>query len=188
MIHSYSIQPTSYSAPAIVVTSPPTIAKLAADKNSALHKDFQDALDIIFPSDNPQKKDVPKKSDSEKKEDTEQPQTTESEDMQMLAAQSTIAGYQTMAPMMPGIMTAQGYMTQMASGMIPQAPAMGMVMGYDYATGMYDQSMYDMSMQSTTDMQLPLSMVPAQKPMMSQDMEDLAMLGIDAEDVGASGF
>lgn len=87
------------------------------------------------------------------------------------------ASYGAMPQMMPGVMapmTAQYHMPQMA-------PHMNMMMmGYDYTGAMYDPSMYDMSAQPP----MPETTISSK----AMVMEDLAMLGIDAEDVGAGGF
>lgn len=160
-----------------MASSPSVDGKSAASKNDCLHKDFQDALDIIFPSDDKPKPEVVPPPTTETENDDSTAATSEVEtDPSMysqISAQSVAAGYQGVPQMMPGVMAAP-YMSHMNM-------MTGMMMGYDYTGTMYDPNMYDMSAVQQT-------VADPGAAKCTTDMEDLAMLGIDAEDVGAGGF
>lgn len=139
-----------------------------------LHKDFQDALDIIFPSDDKPKPEIAPPPSAEAGSDDAAAGEMEADPnlYSQMSAQNVAAGYQ-VPQMISGVMTAPYHMSHMNM-------MTGMMMGYDYTGTMYDPSLYDMSgVQTVAD--------PG-APKCTTDMEDLAMLGIDAEDVGAGGF
>lgn len=231
-------------------------AAQSASKNESLHKDFQDALDIIFPSGNP-----PKREQAQNKSNSHSPMDSDMAHLTNIPPPSMTQGYpqmmqqnygmgqmgphmgpmgsNNMGPMGPnmGPMGAMGpnmgpmgpmgsnNMGPMGPNMGPMGPMsgpnnmgpmgsnnmgpmgphnvgpmgpnnmgppgmnmMGMppsghigMMGWDYSGGIYPQAgLYDAVPQQ------PANNVPSSKG--CHEQEDLAMLGIDAEDIGASGF
>lgn len=241
--------------PVIAAKADIKAAPQSASKNESLHKDFQDALDIIFPSGNP-----PKREQTQNKSNSHSPMDSDMSHLTNIPPPSMSQGYPqmmqqnygmgsmgpgmgpmgpnnmgqmgpnmgSMGPMGPN-MGPMGPMGPMGSNnmgpmgpnmgpmgpmngpnsmgpmgpnnmgpmgpnnMVPMGPPPGMnmmgmppsghmgMMGWDYSGGMYPQTgLYDsMPQQSSNN-------APSSKG--RHEQEDLAMLGIDAEDIGASGF
>ncbi|CAK1551524.1 unnamed protein product [Leptosia nina] len=156
MLNPFIVPPVPMVAPAPAPPAPPHFLRREGTQPPNLPKDFQDALDIIFPSD----------VKSEKQKEL----------------------FQGMNQQIPGF----------GMGMVPQYQQMAMmgqpqmIMPYDVNSSLYPRpQLYDSHVsipkvnQISVNNQEGNSVEMDKKERNREDLDDLAMLGIDASDVGA---